>query len=97
MFQGLKLDHIYLMDSDGSNVTQLTFGDKRWDGLLDWSPDGTKIVFDSMIPPKAIGGISNIYMMTLDFNATATPAPNVSGFSFLMALIFLLILALVRK
>ncbi len=97
MFQGMKLDHIYLMDIDGTNITQLTFGDKRWDGLLDWSPDGTKIVFDSMIPPKAIGGISNIYIMTLDFNVIPTPTPIVPGFSFLATFVSLIALVLIKR
>lgn len=97
MFRNVKLDHIYVMDADGANVTQLTFGDNRWDGILDWSPDGTKIVFDSMIPPKAIGGIGNIYIMTLDFNATSTPAPIVPGFSLLVAFASLSIFVLVKR
>ena len=109
-FQGMKLDHIYVMDVDGSNITQLTFGDNRWDGLLDWSPDGTKIVFDSAIPsPKTRG---NIFIMTLDFNvtsltatptitptatATTTQTPKVSGFSLLLVFVSILMLVLVKR
>ena len=78
MFRGMKLDHIYIMDIDGSNVTQLTFGDKRWDDLPDWSPDGTKIVFASAVPPMTPKSISNLYIMTLDFNAT-TPTPTLTA------------------
>ncbi len=74
MFRSFKLYHIYIMDIDGTNVTQLTFDDKREDGLFDWSPDGTKIVFGSEVPPTAPSGISNIYVMTLDFNATSPTA-----------------------
>jgi Tol biopolymer transport system component len=76
MLRGMKLSHIYIMDIDGTNVTQLTFGDKRWDGSPDWSPDGTKIVFGSSVPADANG---NIYVMTLDFNATSpTATPTVT-------------------
>jgi Tol biopolymer transport system component len=74
MFRSFKLYHIYIMDIDGTNVTQLTFDDKREDGLFDWSPDGTKIVFGSEVPPTAPSGISNIFVMTLDFNATSPTA-----------------------
>jgi hypothetical protein len=36
---------IYVMDSDGANQTRLT-NDASADGFPQWSPDGTKIVFD---------------------------------------------------
>ncbi|KCZ72800.1 periplasmic component of the Tol biopolymer transport system [Candidatus Methanoperedens nitroreducens] len=78
LFQGMNLEHIYVMDVDGTNVTQLTFGDDRWDKTFDWSPDGTKIVFTSEVPPTAPKTINNIYIMTLDFNVTSpTTAPTV--------------------
>ena len=70
MFLGMKLDHIYLMDSEGTNVSQLTFGDKRWDKIFDLAPDGKRIVFGSEVPPTAPKTINNIYIMTLDFNIT---------------------------
>jgi Tol biopolymer transport system component len=71
-------DHRYrgkavIVDINASNVTQLTFGN-RWDWSLDWSLDGTKIVFDSEVPPTAPKTIHNIYIMTLDFNATSPTA-----------------------
>ena len=109
MLRGMKLSHIYIMDIDGTNVTQLTFGDKRWDGSPDWSPDGTKIVFGSSVPADANG---NIYVMTLDFNATSptttptvtptetstvTQTPAVSGFSLLTAFISLISLILIKR
>jgi Tol biopolymer transport system component len=73
MFLNMKLYHIYIMDIDGTNVTQLTFGN-RWDWSLDLSPDGKKIVFDSEVPPAAPKTIHNLYVMTLDFNATSPTA-----------------------
>lgn len=113
LFLDMKLDHIYVMDVDGTNVTQLTFGDNRWDGLLDWSPDGMEIVFDSAVPsPKTIG---NIFIMTLDFNITSptamptviqTPtitqtatatATQTPGFSLLLALVSLYLLVLIKR
>ncbi len=71
-------DHRYrgkaiIVNIDASNVTQLTFGD-RWDYILDWSPDGNKIVFSSAVPPTTPSFIDNIYVMTLDFNATSPTA-----------------------
>lgn len=99
-FEGMKLDHIYVMDPDGSNLTQLTFGDNRWDGLLDWSPDSTKIVFDSAVPSPKIRG--NIFIMTLDFNVTSptgttTQTPRVPVFSILLALLSIALLVLAKK
>lgn len=83
MLQSIKLFHIYLMDTDGTNTTQLTFGDNRSDGIFDWSPDSTKIIFGSAVPPTLPTSISNLYIMTLDFNATpiptATQTPEVTS------------------
>jgi len=36
---------VYVMDADGSDVTQLTFDDAGKDQVPDWSPDGSKIAF----------------------------------------------------
>ncbi len=71
-------DHRYrgkavIVNIDPSNVTQLTFGN-RWDYVLDWSPDGNKIVFSSAVPPTTPSFTDNIYVMTLDFNATSPTA-----------------------
>ena len=112
MLQSIKLYHIYVMDTDGTNVTQLTFGDNRREWAFDWSPDSTKIIFDSRIPPSAK---SNLYIMTLDFNAAPTPTPTVTqiptatpvvtptqtspvpSFSLSTAFVSLLILVLIKR
>ena len=45
---------IFLMDADGSNVTQLTKGEDRYafdiNGFTPWSPDGSKLVFFHILP-----------------------------------------------
>ena len=51
---------IYVMNADGSNQTRLT-NDPAADGNPHWSPDGTKIVFDS----NRTGG-GDIYSMNAD-------------------------------
>ncbi len=77
-FRSMELYHIYVMDIDGTNITQLTFGNNRSDGLFDWSPDSTKIIFGSAVPPTAPTSVSNLYIMTLDFNLT-TPVPTLTS------------------
>ena len=41
-----QLDDIYVMNADGSDVVQLTDNDSN-DGFPTWSPDGTRIAFNS--------------------------------------------------
>jgi Tol biopolymer transport system component len=57
-FEGVH--HIYVMDSDGSNVQQLTFGEEP-DKFPTWSPDGTKIAFETRRD-----GNWEIYLMNVD-------------------------------
>ena len=42
---GKLMDNIWLMDSNGSNLTQLTFSEDWENTYPSWSPDGTKIAF----------------------------------------------------
>lgn len=51
---------IYVMDSDGSNVVQLTHS-PGWDAMPAWSPDGNKIAFQS-----DRDGNREIYVMDAD-------------------------------
>lgn len=54
-------DGIWVMGSDGSDLHKITEGDGRAD-LPSWSPDGTKIAYDQMLP----GGHSEIFVMDPD-------------------------------
>ncbi len=61
MFTSDRTDvgQVYVMDADGSNVTQLTFYD-AWKGQVpDWSPDGSKIAY-------AAGDTGDILVMNAD-------------------------------
>ena len=51
---------IYLMNGDGSNVTQLTYN-PAFDGVPGWSPDGSRIAFNS-----DRDGDDEIYVMDAD-------------------------------
>jgi hypothetical protein len=54
---------IYVMDADGTNQTRLTTR-PEFDGSPAWSPDGTKIAFESRPAGEEIG--SDIYVMNAD-------------------------------
>lgn len=54
--------HIYKMDADGGNITQLTTG--GWiNRHPDWSPDGSQIVFGSDRAGSARNERSDVYIM----------------------------------
>jgi Tol biopolymer transport system component len=57
--------HIYTIDPDGSNLTQLTF-DGWINHLPDWSPDGSKIVFSSDRAGSFRHERCNIFVMEAD-------------------------------
>ena len=51
---------VWMADSDGTNLTQLTSFEGHWIGAISWSPDGMRVVFDAR--PN---GNSNIFMVQL--------------------------------
>ena len=51
---------IYVMDSDGQNLTRLTF-DYHYEAYLVWSPDGRRLAFMS-----ERSGNWDIYVMDVD-------------------------------
>ena len=55
--------NIYVMDSDGTNITRLTTNEDSIDTSASWSPDGSKIVFSSDMDGQ---WGSNIYVMDSD-------------------------------
>ena len=55
--------NIYVMDSDGTNITRLTTNEDSIDTSASWSPDGSKIVFSSDMHGQ---WGSNIYVMDSD-------------------------------
>ena len=52
---------IYVIDANGSNLTNLTNNPDKWDCFPSWSPDGTKIAFSSYRD-----GNHEIYIMNAD-------------------------------
>jgi Tol biopolymer transport system component len=57
--------HVYVMNADGSGVTQLTF-DGWMNTRPDWSPDGAKIVFSSDRAGSSRAEIFHLYTMDAD-------------------------------
>jgi len=68
--------YIYVMDSDGTNIKQLTSGETRGRSP-EWSPDGEKIIFQK-VGPK--GGIGIVDINTLAL--TEYHPPDVAGIIF---------------
>ena len=68
--------NIYIVDSEGKKVRQLT-DHERWDSSPSWAPDGTQIAFES----ERVGH-PEIYVMEANgrnpVNLTQHPAPDVS-------------------
>ena len=67
---GGESSHLYLMDLDGSNVRQLTFGDGAPDVRLDdygeWFPDGDRIVFQRTTVPEGGKTYADIWLFDLE-------------------------------
>ncbi len=91
-WDGTGFDYdIYVMDSDGSNLVQLTDNDS-YDGFPSWSPDGSKIAFysdrdgDSDIYVMDSDG-SNLVQLTTDNGFTNVPhwSPDGSQIAYLSA------------
>ena len=66
-------DEIFVMNADGSGATPLTDNNVR-DFHPDWSPDGTRIVFDSQRD-----GDRDIYVMDHDGGNVICLTPNSSN------------------
>lgn len=57
-------DDIYVMNSDGSDLVNLTNSPDNYDSTPIWSPDGQKIAFCSGL--KNVGGNGKLYVMDAD-------------------------------
>lgn len=53
--------HVYVMSPDGSGQTNLTSSTGEYNAVLDWSPDGTQILFSSNR-----GGVNDLWVMRQD-------------------------------
>ncbi|HEX6732186.1 MAG TPA: DPP IV N-terminal domain-containing protein [Pyrinomonadaceae bacterium] len=65
--------HIYLIDLDGSNPIQLTFGTVGFNQMASWSPDGKQLAFLSNRE-----GYGAVFVMDVDgdFQVNLTPKPD---------------------
>ncbi|MGD2027129.1 MAG: protein kinase [Anaerolineales bacterium] len=62
---GNRYEQIFLMDPDGSNVTQLTFDEVNKETPM-WSPDGSKIVYVADGGPNQFGNDFDLDIWTMD-------------------------------
>ena len=77
--RGIWRGEIYMMNTDGTNLINLTHSPERPDGVSSWSPDGKQIAFTSAeLFNEDILANSDIFMMAADgtnpINLTNHPA-----------------------
>jgi Tol biopolymer transport system component len=75
------LSHLYVMQADGTNQTQLTT-QSTWDQQPAWSPDGSRIAFTSGCIGAPIGINNSIYIIQADGSGRVhmpTPGASLGG------------------
>jgi Tol biopolymer transport system component len=74
--------HLYIMNSDGSDQTQLTLDDTRSEieGFPSWSPDGNKIAYNSL-ESRPDGGHQKIYVINADGSHETCLTNDSDGYS----------------
>jgi len=72
--------HLYSMNLDGTDQTQLTYDESRFelDGYPSWSPDGSKIVYNSFASGPD-GGRQKIYVINADGSSETCLTKNSDG------------------
>jgi Tol biopolymer transport system component len=76
--------HLYVIDIDGSDARQLTFGgpappDRRLDDYAEWSPDGGTIVFQRTMIPDGGKPYADIWLLDVE-SGEETPLTETTEF-----------------
>ena len=74
---GLSHYDLFVMNADGSNITNLTNSPSSDEFVPDWSPDGTQIVFDSY----ASGYPQDLWIMNADGSGQTNLTPNTKAYA----------------